>query len=303
MTPGPRLRFDQHLRDVGGTLDYFRQRAVQMLHDESDWTWSGVVTPLVHDGVEWGSETVMRDHHGGEFVSIYVYADHRGRGHLRRHAGARPPGQRYVTTPGCHIYEVLARLDPATLLAAKISGGPAYLAVERRYGDTWAARSGLNWMNHIDEGLRVLHRWLGASERAQQAWCLHPLVQGDEDLRRSHDEGVLDEFEPRVVTLALEYRNIANAFLSPMDEHPGYVDAGRIVRSPLAEVDAMLVADKIQNCKDFRRYHRGSHPRSARLERYFDRWLAALGVDAGQVERLARETEIPAGTIGPPREV
>ncbi len=65
----------------------------------------------------------------------------------------------------------------------------------------------------------------------------------------------------------------------------------------------MLVADKIQNFKDFRRYHRVSHPRSARLERYFDRWLAALGVDAGQVELLARETESPAGRRGPPREV
>jgi hypothetical protein len=39
------------------------------------------------------------------------------------------------------------------------------------------------------------------------------------------------------------------------------------------------------------------------LERYFESWLAALGVDPGEVDRLARETVIPAGSVGPAREV
>ena len=298
----PSLRFDHHLREVADTREYFRRRAVQMLHDDRDWTWSGVVTPLVSDGLVWGSETVMCSA-GGQFVSVYILAEQRGRGHLRRHAGARPAGQRYVTTPGCLIYDVLARLAPDSLLAAPISGSPAYLAIERRYGDVKAERSGVFYMNHIDEGLRVLHRWLGASVRAQQAWCLHPLVQGDADLRRSHEEGVLDEFDARTVTLALEYRNIANAFLSGMAGHAGFVDARRIDRSPLVEVDQMLVADKLQNCKDFRLHHGATHPRADRLELYFQRWLAALGVDAAEVDRLGRETAIPDGEIGPAREV
>lgn len=299
----PSVRFDPDIAAVAETVGYFERRAVQMLHDDADWTWSGVVTPLVRDGAVWGSETVMHGAGGAPFVSVYVLAGHRGRGHLRRHAGARPAGQRYVTTPGCEIYDVLARLAPDTLLAAPISGSPAYRAIERRYGDVRAERSGVFYMNHIDEGLRVLHRWLGASVAAQQAWCLHPLVQGDEDLRRSHDEGALAGFSPAIVTLALEYRNIANAFLSRMEDHPGFADAGRITRSPLAEVDAMLVADKVQNCKDFRRWHGTSHPRAARLERYFLQWLAALGRAPDEVDRLDRETAIPAGRLGEPREV
>lgn len=299
----PRVRFDHHLHAVDETVAYFERRAVQMLHDDHDWRWSGVVTPLRRDGVVWGSETVMHDERGEAFVSVYVLADQRGRGHLRRHAAARPAGQRYVTTPGCLIFDVLARLDPGTRLAAPISGTPAYLAVERRHGDVVAERSGVFWMNHVDEGLRVLHRWLGASARAQQAWCLHPITQGDEDLRRSHDEGALAGFEAGVVTLALEYRNIANAFLSNMEGHAGFEDPRRIVRSPLAEVDLLLVADKLQNCKDFRRWHAASHPRAARLGRYFTQWLAALGREPAEVERLARETEIPAGSLGEAREV
>ncbi len=297
------LRFDPDARDVEASRAYFRHRAVQMLHDDRDWSWSGVVTPLARDGVVWGGETLLQDDTGATFVSVYVLAGERGRGHLRRHAAARAPGLRYVTTPGCEIYEVLAHLSPDTLLAAPMSGWSEYRAVERMCGDIQAARSGVFHMNHIDEGLRVLHRWLGASERAMRAWCLHPLVQVDDDLRRTYAAGLLDGFEPAVVALALEYRNIANAFLSPMEGHPGYDDPGRIARSPLAEVDAMLVADKLHNCKDFRMYHRGVHPRSAWLERYFMRWLAALGVDPAQVDRLARETEIPAGRVGPAREV
>lgn len=296
-------RFDHDIAEVAGTLAYFRGRALQMLHDDGDWSWSGVVTPLIHDGATWGSETVLHDGRGDAFVSVYVLAGHRGRGHLRRHAAARPPGMRYVTTPGCKIHEVLRHLDPRSLLAAPISGWPEYEAIEAHYGDGHARRSGVPFMHHIDEGLRVLHRWLGASPRALRAWCLHPLVQGDEDLQRTYAAGLLDACEPAVVTLALEYRNIANAFLSPMEAHPGYDDPARITRSPLAEVNAMLVADKVQNCKDFRRDHRGVHPRSARLERYFGNWLDALGVDPAWVDRLAREVEVPAGSLGAARRV
>lgn len=300
-------RFELDARDVQTTLTYFRNRAVQLLHDDDDWSWSGQVTPLVHDAgegaMEWGSETVFHDRQGHPFVSVYVYAGARGRGHLRRHADARPPEQRYLTTPGCGIFDALAHIDPRTLMAAPICAWPEYLAIEREYGGQQARRSGVYLMHHIDEGLRVLHRWLHGSDRAKRAWCLHPLVQSDADLRRSYDAGLLDAFEPGVVALALEYRSFANAFLSPMQSHPGYGDPSRIAMSPLAEVGAMLKADKLQNCKDFRLYHRDTHPRTLHLQRYFESWLAALGLEPGDVDRLARETLIPAGSIAPAREV
>ncbi|MCA9682432.1 MAG: hypothetical protein KC457_09570 [Myxococcales bacterium] len=300
-------RFEHDAGDAETTLHYFRGRAMQMLHDDRDWGWSGLVTPLCHQGVEWGSETLLHELREGRpcgpaLVSVYVYAGHRGRGHLRRHAGARPAGQRYLTTPGCGIFEVLVHLDPATVMAAPISGWPEYRAIEDHYGAGVARRSGVPLMNHVDEGLRVLHRWLGASPAALRAYCLHPLVQGDADLRASYDAGLLDGLDPTAVALALEYRHIANGFLSPMESHPGYEDPASIVRSPLAAVDRMLVADKLQNCKDFRRHHRDSHPRASWLERYFTRWLEALGVGLDEVDRLDAEVTVPEGRLGPPRD-
>jgi len=296
------LRFDLHATGAPAALAYFRNRALQFLHDDDDYSWSALVTPLTRRGVEWGAETTLRDAAGAELVSIYVYASQRGHGHLRRHAAARPPGQRYITSPGCGIFDVLAHLGGEPVLAAAFTATPEYRAIEGFYGDGRARRSGVCFMNHIDEGLFVLRR-LNASESTRRAWCLHPIVQGDADLARAFQGGVLAGFASEVVVLAMEYRNIANRFLSPMGEHPGYADPGRISRSPLTAVDQMLIADKVQNYKDFREHHQASHPRAARLERYFQQWLAALGVDPVEVEVLARRAALPVGTIGPPREV
>ena len=72
--------------------------------------------------------------------------------------------------------------------------------------------------------------------------------------------------------MAIEYRNIANAYLS---FKPSEYD---FQLSPLEDVNTMLIADKIQNSKDFEIYHKGTHPRSERLEEYFGQWLKKLGV-------------------------
>ncbi len=296
------LRFDLHATRASAALVYFRNRAVQFLHDDVDYAWSGLVTPLTYRGVEWGAETLLHDPAGAAFVSIYVYAEQRGRGHLRRHAAARPPGQRYITSPGCGIFDVLAHIGGEPVLAAAFTATPEYRAIEEFYGDGRARRSGVFFMHHIDEGLFVLRR-LDALDATRRAWCLHPIVQGDADLALAVRAGALTPFANEVVVLAMEYRNIANRFLSPMEQHPGYDDPGQICRSPLVEVDQMLVADKVQNFKDFRLHHLASHPRAARLERYFQRWLAALDVDPHEVDVLAERAALPTGTIGPPREV
>ena len=40
----------------------------------------------------------------------------------------------------------------------------------------------------------------------------------------------------------------------------------------------MLIADKIQNRKDFQLYHLGTHTRSEQLDQYFKNWLEKLEV-------------------------
>ncbi|NTX57670.1 hypothetical protein [Myxococcus sp. CA039A] len=168
-----------------------------------------------------------------------------------------------------------------------------YRAIQTFYGQRRARRSGIPYLHHIDEGLWVL-RALGASEHAQHAYCLHPLVQEDDvraaawahalatgaDLSGPPVDGVSDE--PRVLALALDYRETANAALSHRPDLKGPDD---IALSAEPEVNDMLRADKVQNYKDFIRHHRGSHPRSAELERYFQAWLARLDVSPEQLTR------------------
>jgi len=156
-----------------------------------------------------------------------------------------------------------------------------YAAIAAYYGTRTAQRSGVPLIQHIDEGLFVLDR-IGASDAAKRAYCLHPLLQADAELAVNHQR--LAEFtdDTYVVMLAIEYRNIANATLSTREIKA----AADIALSPIPEVNAMLVADKIQNYKDFILHHRATHPRSDALDRYFRRWLERLGVSKETREEL-----------------
>jgi hypothetical protein len=134
-------------------------------------------------------------------------------------------------------------------------------------------------INHIHEGLLVLN-WIGASDCAKQAFCLHPLLQANDDLLVHVDEPRFCEVPPRALLLAMEYRSVANAYLSRRT----ISDVQQIRLSPLEEVNQMLVADKVQNFKDFRAHHLGTHPRSAELDAYFRKWLTRLEVTIPQFE-------------------
>jgi hypothetical protein len=147
-----------------------------------------------------------------------------------------------------------------------------YKLIAKHYGDRVAQRSQVPLINHINEGLVILDV-INASEQAQRAFCLHPLFQADADLAENYY--MASFVEPHVLLLTMEYRNVANAYLSDK------IDTDQaLTLSPLAEVNQMLVADKVQNKKDFVTYHQGTHSRSPELTRYFDRWLAALDVDS-----------------------
>ena len=113
-----------------------------------------------------------------------------------------------------------------------------------------------------------------------RAFCLHPLVQEDAALAVAFPRlGELTP-DPSILALALEYRNIANATLSTR------VIAGPedIPLSPLGDVSRMLIADKIQNRKDFLLHHRATHPRALELDRYSRIWLQRLGVSEATFE-------------------
>jgi hypothetical protein len=153
-----------------------------------------------------------------------------------------------------------------------MKGSKAYQLISTYYGDQQALRSGVPLMNHILEGLSVMDG-LGASIAAMHAYCLHPILQADEALAEAAQQD-FSEIDPWVLILAMEYRKTANAYLSKRQ----IKSISEIELSPLKEVNDMLIADKVQNRKDFELYHKGTHPRSEELEQYFKNWLERLEV-------------------------
>ncbi len=149
-----------------------------------------------------------------------------------------------------------------------------YRAIRDFYGDQVAARSQVPLINHIHQGLVILGA-IGASETAKKAYCLHPLFQNDQELSTVAQTYLRNNpsADPYVVMLAMEYRQVANAYLSR-----AVMPENGIKLSVLPEVNDMLIADKVQNRKDFDLYHKGAHVMSDRLTQYFGEWLKALGV-------------------------
>lgn len=174
---------------------------------------------------------------------------------------------------------------------------PEYNAVKEFYGDRKAERSGVPLIQHIQEGLTVMECEL-ASVAARKAYCLHPLFQNDAELTTVGLNYCLSQFEgsitPAVILMVMEYRARANAWLS---DKVGLYDGEIILQGkpdygPMEAVRLMLIADKVQNYKDFMLYHYGTHARSAELKRYFEAWFVALRVEfqvADLISHIERE--------------
>lgn len=157
-----------------------------------------------------------------------------------------------------------------------------YKEICKFYGDRRAKRSQVPLINHIHEGLEFM-RQRNASWAAMRAYCLHPLFQGDVDLKTNFGKATI--LDPYVIMLVLEYRSVANEYLSART----IKDISEIRLSPLPEVNAMLVADKMQNFKDFMIYHHGTHSDSAKLFIYFRNWFDRLGIDRAEFDKLAAD--------------
>ena len=177
--------------------------------------------------------------------------------------------------------------------AHDVIGTIYYDAIAEAYKGKHAKRTGLPYIKHINDGLKILER-IGATQEAMYAYCLHPITQADEDfaafMQRYGTTGdAYQAFDPYVIALAVEYRNCANRYLSM---HQG--KETRTARlSPVPEVNDMLIADKVQNYHDFAIHHAKTHPNAATLETYFRDWFAALDVDPAEFEDLFNDAGYP----------
>ena len=80
----------------------------------------------------------------------------------------------------------------------------------------------------------------------------------------------------------MEYRNVANRGLHCYQ----VTESSKIYLSPIKEVNDMLIADKVQNRKDFLIYHYGTHPKSQDLDKYFKNWLEALNISEEKYNQI-----------------
>lgn len=151
-----------------------------------------------------------------------------------------------------------------------------YREISSFYGTTVAKRSQVPLMNHINEGIDIMER-LNASAESIRAYCLHPVFQSDNDFSENYEKS--RQFDSYVMTLVMEYRKSANAYLCrPSTDGFDMRDIKRAVGNLITPVKHMLIADKIQNRKDFMLYHHGTHKRSDQLFSYFNNWIEYLGV-------------------------
>lgn len=152
-----------------------------------------------------------------------------------------------------------------------------YWLIGKHYEGKTAERSGLPYIKHINDGIKILES-IGSSDETKRAFALHPITQDDKQFREFMDTTVRNlKLDPYIVALAVEYRSVSNSYLSKHYQGP----FDRIPLSPILEVNEMLFVDKAQNYRDFVVHHAETHPQAADLEGYFMNWMTALIIELG----------------------
>lgn len=165
-----------------------------------------------------------------------------------------------------------------------------WAVVEEFYGQRTAARSKVPLIEHIKEGISILES-IGGSADAKRAFCLHPLFQNDNDLLSVGADFAKKTGNAYPVVLAMEYRARANSFLSDKILNSRGIVYATELPDPgsMIEVKHMLMADKIQNRKDFERFHKDTHERSAELDYYFKVWFKRLEISEETYQSIVSE--------------
>lgn len=163
-----------------------------------------------------------------------------------------------------------------------------YYKVINKFYEGKATSKGIPYVNHIDEGVGHLEN-LHVSDVTINAFILHPFVQcvnlkstyGKTLLTQKELEAHIDIYEinPDIAHELLLYRKFANSYLCrPETDDFAYHEAFYALEDleDYQNVLRMLIADKLQNFKDFLLYRKDDHPRSKELTYYFRFWLITL---------------------------
>ena len=250
------MKLNENAKTITDASGYLQIRAYQLLKhgykfDRFEPFGEGVSAFFIKDGVT--------------YQSIYILEQHRGKGHYKKNIK-----NTIITSYQCDIdgYLESHNFDYVIVDLYEYSG---YNYVYQVLGEDIAKRSGVRLMNHIDEGLYILNQ-LDADDNTKLSYIFHPLFQSDESL--IDNMRVFGLMDGVVGALVMEYRSVANEYLST--RYINNIDEIRL--SPIDAVNKMLIADKIQNRKDFEIYHKGTHKRSDALSIYFNNWFDRLEI-------------------------
>jgi len=298
------IRLNKNANNLQDVTTYYQDRARQILTD--GYIWCRECIEVVVDGKPVAAKTYFRKAQKSNpnyfdlFISLYIYESARGKGMFERvsnmyglkHNSNKTP---FVTIVDCNLERTFTKNRYSFVRAyplANKSTEKHYNIISEVYGSRIAERSKIPYMNHVDEGIYILHNKLKVTDGdTVSAYMLHPIFQGDSDLA-TYGMKYVDQIDnKRVIMLAMEYRNIANAYLSFRQDVTEENLFSSVALSPIPEVNQMLVADKIQNYKDFVKAHKGTHPRSNELETYFLNWFKRLAVDMDFVTETINELQ------------
>jgi hypothetical protein len=148
----------------------------------------------------------------------------------------------------------------------------------------FSKRTKVDYFEHIREGVKILKIIEPAKTpetlAIQQAFCLHPLIQSDEEFQRNYR--LLQSFRQEVVILTMEYRWVANQGIRSIVKNNGWT----VKLSCLESVNKMLVSDKIQNRKLFLSNYPKENEDYSDIDTYFKVWLNALGITENEYQRI-----------------
>lgn len=220
------------------------------------------------------------EYKGMVYYSLYLLVQYRGQGLYKKIYLERFPEkqEKIITSRDCNLSDFLLQNQIEFVTCVGLTQTPEYLLIEKIYNDRKTERSGVYLMNHIDEGLYFLYL-LNARRKAKLAYILHPILQSDEEIVNNITLNEINYLDPKALILATEYRHIANDYLSFMDK-----SVKDIKLSPLDSVNQMLIADKIQNFKDFDKYNRTIN-NAVRLDSYFMNWFERLNIDESMFKK------------------
>ena len=259
-------RFDNDAETLQGAYQYLINRSKQLLLD--DYKLIAII-PLYDGRWEVGARAEFVKNHR-PYYSFYILKNFRGRRLFQKFCS--PSNHMVVTTPDCNLEDFLKRIGTPHIVTGRFSQNHCYKLIEKVYGNTRANRSKLFYMNHIDEGLAIL-KSRNCDIQTMEAFCLHPILQVGSLFQKHFDELKSQKISQYTRILATEYAEVANEYLSPRK----IVSIDEIRLSHFDEVNEMLVADKIQNRKDFRLF-KNKYGNAEELEFYFDSWLKRLSV-------------------------